>query len=146
MFPSPPLLFIYIYIKPLTTFAAALSMLPRFLAPSRYRRCIAGPALFVPESSFELLVKNQIKRLKEPALRCVELVNLELQRVINTCIQTELSRFKGTATFPSFFTISRAFLSCITLHAPCAMLYVGPVASRVLIGPCNPIFCSFHGS
>ncbi|KAI2661316.1 Dynamin-1-like protein [Labeo rohita] len=43
------------------------------------------PALFVPEVSFELLVKKQIKRLEEPSLRCVELVHEELQRIIQHC-------------------------------------------------------------
>lgn len=43
------------------------------------------PALFVPEISFELLVKRQIKRLEEPSLRCVELVHEELQRIIQHC-------------------------------------------------------------
>jgi len=39
----------------------------------------------VPEISFELLVKRQIKRLEEPSLRCVELVHEELQRIIQHC-------------------------------------------------------------
>ncbi|XP_035291717.1 dynamin-1-like protein isoform X3 [Anguilla anguilla] len=43
------------------------------------------PALFVPEVSFELLVKKQIKRLEEPSLRCVELVHEELQRIVQHC-------------------------------------------------------------
>ncbi|XP_064203416.1 dynamin-1-like protein isoform X2 [Anguilla rostrata] len=43
------------------------------------------PALFVPEISFELLVKKQIKRLEEPSLRCVELVHEELQRIVQHC-------------------------------------------------------------
>ena len=29
------------------------------------------PALFVPEVSFELLVKRQIRRLEEPSMRCI---------------------------------------------------------------------------
>lgn len=33
------------------------------------------PALFVPEVSFELLVKRQIRRLEDPSQRCVELVS-----------------------------------------------------------------------
>ena len=51
------------------------------------------PALFVPEVSFELLVKRQIKRLEEPSLRCVELVHEEMQRIIQHCgneVQQEL--------------------------------------------------------
>ncbi|KAF7694937.1 hypothetical protein HF521_006660 [Silurus meridionalis] len=54
------------------------------------------PALFVPEVSFELLVKKQIKRLEEPSLRCVELVHEELQRIIQHCSShstQELLRF-----------------------------------------------------
>ncbi|XP_034452124.1 dynamin-1-like protein isoform X3 [Hippoglossus hippoglossus] len=54
------------------------------------------PALFVPEVSFELLAKRQIKRLEEPSLRCVELVHEELQRIIQHCSSystQELLRF-----------------------------------------------------
>uniref|UniRef100_A0A671V9Y4 Dynamin-1-like protein n=1 Tax=Sparus aurata TaxID=8175 RepID=A0A671V9Y4_SPAAU len=54
------------------------------------------PALFVPEVSFELLVKRQIKRLEDPSLRCVELVHEELQRIIQHCSSystQELLRF-----------------------------------------------------
>lgn len=43
------------------------------------------PALFVPEVSFELLVKRQIRRLEEPSLTCVDLVYEELLRVVQHC-------------------------------------------------------------
>ncbi|GMR48231.1 hypothetical protein PMAYCL1PPCAC_18426, partial [Pristionchus mayeri] len=54
------------------------------------------PALFVPEVSFELLVKRQIRRLEEPSLRCVELVHEEMQRIVQHCglnTQQEMLRF-----------------------------------------------------
>eukprot|EP00105_Crassostrea_gigas_P012177 XP_011428084.1 PREDICTED: dynamin-1-like protein [Crassostrea gigas] len=52
------------------------------------------PALFVPEVSFELLVKRQVRRLEEPSLRCVELVHEEMQRIIQHCgTQQEMLRF-----------------------------------------------------
>ncbi|KAM7367032.1 hypothetical protein PAMP_014957 [Pampus punctatissimus] len=54
------------------------------------------PSLFVPEVSFELLVKKQVKRLEEPSLRCVELVHEEMQRIIQHCSSystQELQRF-----------------------------------------------------
>uniref|UniRef100_A0A0M3IIS9 GED domain-containing protein n=1 Tax=Ascaris lumbricoides TaxID=6252 RepID=A0A0M3IIS9_ASCLU len=54
------------------------------------------PTLFVPETSFELLVKRQIRRLEEPSLRCVELVHEELQRIVQHCglhTQQEMQRF-----------------------------------------------------
>lgn len=53
------------------------------------------PALFVPEISFELLVKRQIKKLEEPSLRCVEMVYEEMQRIIQHSLQqiVEVRRF-----------------------------------------------------
>lgn len=54
-----------------------------------------GPrtAVFVPDSSFEQLVKKQIARLEEPSIRCVELVHEELERIIQHCITKEYLRF-----------------------------------------------------
>ncbi|KAK0094685.1 hypothetical protein PV326_010314 [Microctonus aethiopoides] len=54
------------------------------------------PALFVPEVSFELLVKRQIRRLEDPSLRCVELVHREMQEIIQHCgteVHHEMLRF-----------------------------------------------------
>ncbi|XP_057296525.1 dynamin-1-like protein [Hydractinia symbiolongicarpus] len=53
------------------------------------------PALFVPEISFELLVKRQIQKLEEPSLRCVEMVHEEMQRIIQHSLQQimEIRRF-----------------------------------------------------
>ncbi len=65
------------------------------LVTAVYISSIQGPrpALFVPEVSFELLVKRQIRRLEEPSLRCVELVHEEMQRIIQHCGTQELLRF-----------------------------------------------------
>jgi len=54
-----------------------------------------GPrtAVFVPDLSFELLVKKQISRLEEPSIRCVELVHEELERIIQHCITKQYHRF-----------------------------------------------------
>ncbi|XP_047146365.1 dynamin-1-like protein isoform X1 [Hydra vulgaris] len=54
------------------------------------------PALFVPEISFELLVKRQIQKLEEPSLRCVELVHEEMQRII----QHSMSQVLEIQKFP----------------------------------------------
>lgn len=58
-------------------------------------RNATGPkaALFVPEASFELLVKSQISRLEEPSLQCIELVYDELQRIVSQLETKELVRF-----------------------------------------------------
>lgn len=41
--------------------------------------------LFTPDMAFEAIVKKQISRLKEPSLKCVDLVVNELGNVIRTC-------------------------------------------------------------
>ena len=55
-----------------------------------------GPraSLFVPEVSFELLVRRQISRLEEPSLQCVELVYDELQRIVSSLDTAEFQRFQ----------------------------------------------------
>ncbi|KAF1812335.1 putative vacuolar dynamin-like GTPase VpsA [Eremomyces bilateralis CBS 781.70] len=42
----------------------------------------SSPALFVGTTAFELIVKQQIKRLEEPSLKCVSLVYDELIRIL----------------------------------------------------------------
>jgi len=41
--------------------------------------------LFTPDMAFEAIVKKQIGRLKEPALKCVDLVVQELSNVVRMC-------------------------------------------------------------
>ena len=50
-------------------------------------------SLFVPEISFDLLVRRQITRLEQPGLQCIDLVFDELQRMASQCETTELTRF-----------------------------------------------------
>lgn len=58
-------------------------------------RNATGPraALFIPETSFELLVKRQVSRLDEPSMQCIELVYDELQRIVSQLESKELLRF-----------------------------------------------------
>ncbi|CAN0112820.1 unnamed protein product [Ectocarpus fasciculatus] len=51
------------------------------------------PSLFVPEMSFDLLVRKQIARLEQPGLQCADLVFDEMQRIAAQCEGTELTRF-----------------------------------------------------
>jgi dynamin 1-like protein len=51
------------------------------------------PALFVPEISFDILVKRQVARLEQPGIQCVDLVYEELQRIASQSEPTELQRF-----------------------------------------------------
>ena len=50
-------------------------------------------ALFVPEISFDILLRRQISRLEQPGIQCVDLVYEELQRITSQCEPNELTRF-----------------------------------------------------
>jgi dynamin 1-like protein len=52
------------------------------------------PNLFVPEVAFEILSKQQIKRLESPSLQCVQLVFEELRRIVVEIEMPELARFQ----------------------------------------------------
>ena len=56
----------------------------RFLLSDCLPTCRQGstPALFVGTMAFEAIVKQQIKRLEEPALKCCQLVYDELIRIL----------------------------------------------------------------
>lgn len=51
------------------------------------------PSLFVPEVSFETLVRRQIALLEQPGLQCVEMVYDELNRLTSLCESADLFRF-----------------------------------------------------
>ncbi|GBP81792.1 Dynamin [Eumeta japonica] len=48
--------------------------------------------LFTPDMAFEAIVKKQIARLKEPCLKCVDLVVQELSNVVRLCTE-RMSRY-----------------------------------------------------
>ncbi|KAJ3240236.1 vacuolar protein sorting-associated protein 1 [Chytriomyces hyalinus] len=52
-----------------------------------YNSSGSSPALFVNTQAFEILVKQQIKRLEDPSLKCVTLVYDELVRILNKILQ-----------------------------------------------------------
>jgi len=56
--------------------------------------CGARLALFVPDRAFEILVKQQIQKLRVPCISCVERVFEELGRVAVSCETTEIKRFR----------------------------------------------------
>jgi len=57
-----------------------------------YNSSGSSPALFVGTMAFELIVKQQIKRLEEPSLKCVSLVYDELVRILGQLLQKPLFR------------------------------------------------------
>lgn len=51
------------------------------------------PALFIPDGAFEVLIKQQIERLKGPSMRAAELVKKELIRIVSSIEIPEFERF-----------------------------------------------------
>lgn len=52
-----------------------------------------NPSLFVPEGAFEVLVRQQMARLLEPSLQCVNMVYEELRRLVLEIRLPELERY-----------------------------------------------------
>ncbi|KAL8947042.1 MAG: hypothetical protein Q9222_006633 [Ikaeria aurantiellina] len=57
-----------------------------------YNSSGSSPALFVGTTAFELIVKQQIKRLEDPSLKCVSLVYDELVRILGQLLNKQLFR------------------------------------------------------
>ncbi|CAH6719209.1 vacuolar protein sorting-associated protein 1 [[Candida] jaroonii] len=56
----------------------------------------SAPSLFVGTQAFEVLVKQQIHRMEEPSLRCINLIFDELVRILSQIInQPQYSRYPG---------------------------------------------------
>ena len=47
----------------------------------------SSPALFVANTAFEVLIKQQIKRLEEPSLKCVSMVYDGLVRILSQIME-----------------------------------------------------------
>jgi vacuolar protein sorting-associated protein 1 len=57
-----------------------------------YNSSGSSPALFVGTQAFELIVKQQIKRLEDPSIKCVSLVHDELVRILTQLLSKSLYR------------------------------------------------------
>ncbi|KAL2810977.1 vacuolar ATP synthase catalytic subunit A [Aspergillus granulosus] len=57
-----------------------------------YNSSGSSPALFVGTTAFELIVKQQIKRLEDPSLKCISLVYDELVRILGQLLNKQLFR------------------------------------------------------
>ncbi|KAF2220702.1 Dynamin central region-domain-containing protein [Elsinoe ampelina] len=57
-----------------------------------YNSSGSAPALFVGTTAFELIVKQQIKRLEDPSLKCVSLVYDELVRILGQLLNKPMFR------------------------------------------------------
>jgi dynamin 1-like protein len=50
----------------------------------------SAPSLFVGTTAFEVIVKQQIKRLEEPSLKCVTMIYDELVRILSQLLNRQI--------------------------------------------------------
>ncbi|NXA57260.1 DYN2 protein, partial [Nothocercus julius] len=77
--------------------------------------------LFTPDLAFEAIVKKQVVKLKEPCLKCVDLVIQELINTVRQCTSKVLIRQRDGS--------SRAALTC----PPCLALPNARISSQILL-------------
>lgn len=80
-----------------------------------YNSSGSTPSLFVGTGAFEIIVKQQIRRLEDPSLRCVALVYDELIRILGQLL-TKTSTFKRYPELKDRFNlvVINFFKSCMT--------------------------------
>jgi replication fork clamp-binding protein CrfC len=73
-----------------------------------YNSSGSSPALFVGTAAFEIIVKQQIRRLEDPSLKCVSLVYDELVRILGQLLNKPIFR-RYPALKEKFHTVVVAF-------------------------------------
>lgn len=56
-----------------------------------YNSSGSSPALFVGTAAFEVIIKQQIRRLEEPSIKCINLIYDELVRILTQLLGKQVS-------------------------------------------------------
>ena len=68
--------------------------------------------LFTPDMAFETIVKKQIEKLREPAIKCVDMVIEELMSVVRKCTEKVSSDSRPEFSLVGFWvTNDEVFIS-----------------------------------
>ncbi|KAJ3260321.1 vacuolar protein sorting-associated protein 1 [Boothiomyces macroporosus] len=77
-----------------------------------YNASGSAPSLFVPGAAFEILIKQQIKRLEDPSIKCCAMIYDELVRILTRLLQKP--------TFKRFPKLREKFYTvCINFFQKC---------------------------
>ena len=107
-----------------------------------YNSSGSSPALFVSGQSFEVLVRQQIKRLEDPSFQCVALIHEELNRILG---QLELKK-----VFKRFPVLKERFHIAVTNFFHTALVPTNKLVGDLLksegsyINTAHPDFLSGH--
>lgn len=108
-----------------------------------YNSSGSSPALFVGTTAFEVIVKQQIKRLEDPALKCSSLIYDELIRILTQL----LNKNQGFKRYPA---LKERFYSVVVAFYKKAMLPTNKLVSDIVaaeatyINTGHPDFISGH--
>ncbi|KAI8927666.1 Dynamin central region-domain-containing protein [Entophlyctis helioformis] len=79
-----------------------------------YNSSGSSPALFVGTAAFEILVKQQIKRLEDPSIKCCTMVYDELVRILNRLLQKPIFKRFPALREKFYNVVIRFFQKCMT--------------------------------
>lgn len=101
------------------------------------------PALFVATSSFEILIKQQIKRLEDPSVKCISMVQEELTKIMSQLLSSKLIFKRFPHLRDRFFSAVSCFLR--NRIDPTTRLVTSIVAAEgCYINVCHPEFVGGH--
>lgn len=86
---------------PLNLFTHFVFSLPCLCPPSPLRVDACRTGLFTPDLAFEAIVKKQVVKLKEPCLKCVDLVIQELINTVRQCTSKVLNLLEALQPLPT---------------------------------------------
>ncbi|KAL2919501.1 vacuolar protein sorting-associated protein 1 [Polyrhizophydium stewartii] len=78
-----------------------------------YNSSGSSPALFVGTAAFEILIKQQIKRLEDPSLKCCTMIYDELVRILNRLLQKPVFKRFPALKDKFYNVIIRFFQKCM---------------------------------
>jgi len=107
-----------------------------------YNSSGSSPALFVGSTAFEVLVKQQIKRLEDPSLKCVNMIYDELVRILNQLLQRQVFKRFPSLKEQFYSTVISFFKSSLV---PTNKLVQSIIAAEACyINTAHPDFISGH--
>jgi len=107
-----------------------------------YNSSGSSPALFVGSTAFEVLVKQQIKRLEDPSLKCVNMIYDELVRILNQLLQRQV--------FKRFPSLKEQFYSTVISFFKASLIPTNKLVQSIIaaeacyINTAHPDFLSGH--
>lgn len=107
-----------------------------------YNSSGSSPALFVGSTAFEVLVKQQIKRLEDPSLKCVNMIYDELVRILNQLLQRQI--------FKRFPSLKEQFYATVITFFKTSLIPTNKLVQSIIaaeacyINTAHPDFLSGH--